>query len=72
MEHLYDGIPLDQVSTSTAHNGRPSLLAHVLAAQAQGVPPSAIRGNLQNDILRKFSLGTYIFPPRPSIRLAGT
>ena len=74
MERLYDGIPLDQVSTSTAHNGMAIvfLAQYVLAAQAQGVPPSAIRGTVQNDILKEIlARGTYIFPPRPSIRLAG-
>ncbi|TAK65588.1 MAG: methylmalonyl-CoA mutase [Betaproteobacteria bacterium] len=73
MERLYEGIPLDQVSTSTAHNGMAIvfLAQYVLAAQAQGVPPSAIRGTVQNDILKEIlARGTYIFPPRPSIRLA--
>ena len=74
MERLYDGIPLDQVSTSTAHNGMAIVFMaqYVLAAERQGVPPSAIRGTVQNDILKEFlARGTYIFPPRPSIRLAG-
>jgi methylmalonyl-CoA mutase N-terminal domain/subunit len=74
MERLYDGIPMDQVSTSTAHNGLAIvfLAQYVLAAQGQGVPPSAIRGTVQNDILKEIlARGTYIFPPRPSVRLAG-
>lgn len=74
MERVYDGIPLDQVSTSTAMNGMAIvfLAQYVLAAERQGMPPSAIRGTVQNDILKEFlARGTYIFPPRPSIRLVG-
>lgn len=74
MERVYDGIPLGQVSTSTAMNGLAIvfLAQYVLAAQGQGVPPSAIRGTVQNDILKEIlARGTYIFPPRPSVRLAG-
>lgn len=74
MERVFDGIPLDQVSTSTAMNGMAIvfLAQYVLAAERQGISPSAIRGTVQNDILKEFlARGTYIFPPRPSIRLVG-
>jgi methylmalonyl-CoA mutase N-terminal domain/subunit len=72
MERLFDGIPLDQVSTSMTINATaPVLLAlYVACAVSQGVAPSALRGTLQNDILKEyFARGTYIFPPAPSLRL---
>ena len=53
-------------------NATPSLLLllYELAAERQGVPPSALRGTIQNDILKEYiARGTYIFPPRPSMRL---
>ncbi len=74
MKQVFDGIPLDQVSTSTAMNGMAIvfLAQYVLAAEAQGVPASAIRGTVQNDILKEIlARGTYLFPPGPSIRLTG-
>ncbi|MGZ8513797.1 MAG: acyl-CoA mutase large subunit family protein, partial [Candidatus Limnocylindrales bacterium] len=69
---LLDGLPLDRVSTSMTINATaPILLAlYVAAAEAQGVPREAIAGTTQNDILKEYiARGTYIFPPRPSMRL---
>jgi methylmalonyl-CoA mutase N-terminal domain/subunit len=74
MERIYQGIPLDRVSTSTAMNGMAIvfLAQYFLTAERQGVPPTAVRGTIQNDILKEFlARGTYIFPPRASIRLVG-
>ncbi len=74
MERIYDGIPLDKVSTSTAMNGMAIvfLAQYLLAAERQGISPIAIRGTIQNDILKEFlARGTFIFPPRASIRLTG-
>ena len=72
MRTLFDGIPLDQVSTSMTINAPASiLLALVIAvAKEQGVDPRQLRGTVQNDILKEYvARGTYIFPPRPSMRL---
>ncbi len=72
MERLFQGIPLDQVSTSMTINSPCAvLLAMYLAmAEKQGVPFAKLRGTVQNDILKEYSSrGTYIFPPRPSMRL---
>jgi methylmalonyl-CoA mutase N-terminal domain/subunit len=72
MTVLLDGLPLDKVSTSMTINATaPILLAlYVAAAEAQGVPRAAISGTTQNDILKEYiARGTYIFPPRPSMRL---
>ncbi len=72
MSVLLDGLPLGQVSTSMTINATaPILLAlYVAAAEAQGVERSAISGTTQNDILKEYiARGTYIFPPRPSMRL---
>ena len=72
MEILLDGLPLGEVSTSMTINATaPILLAlYVAAAEAQGVPRAAIGGTIQNDILKEYiARGTYIFPPRPSMRL---
>src|SRR6266550_323228 len=72
MAVLLDGLPLDRVSTSMTINATaPILLAlYVAAAEAQGVPRDAISGTTQNDILKEYiARGTYIFPPRPSMRL---
>jgi len=69
---LFDGIPLDRVSTSMTINAPAAiLLAMVIAVgKEQGVDPSALRGTVQNDILKEYTArGTYIFPPRPSMRL---
>jgi methylmalonyl-CoA mutase N-terminal domain/subunit len=70
---LFDGIPLDRVSTSMTINApAPVLVAlYVVAAELQGVPAAAVRGTAQNDVLKEYvARGTYIYPPRPSLRLA--
>jgi len=72
MAVLLDGLPLGEVSTSmTINSTAPILLAlYVAAAEAQGVPRERISGTTQNDILKEYiARGTYIFPPRPSMRL---
>ncbi len=72
MELLLDGLPLDQVSTSMTINAPASLLLllYELVAEGQGVPGTALRGTVQNDILKEYiARGNYIFPPRPSMRL---
>jgi methylmalonyl-CoA mutase N-terminal domain/subunit len=72
MATLVDGLPLGEVSTSMTINATaPILLAlYVAAAEAQGVERSWISGTTQNDILKEYiARGTYIFPPRPSMRL---
>ena len=72
MVALFAGIPLDRVSTSMTINATAPLLLllYELAAAEQGVAPAALRGTIQNDILKEYvARGTYIFPPRPSMRL---
>ncbi|HMQ33640.1 MAG TPA: methylmalonyl-CoA mutase family protein [Chloroflexaceae bacterium] len=72
METLFDGIPLDKVTTSMTINAPASvlLLLYELVAEGQGVSPDKIGGTIQNDILKEYAArGTYIFPPRPSMRL---
>jgi methylmalonyl-CoA mutase N-terminal domain/subunit len=72
MAVLVDGLPLGEVSTSmTINSTAPILLAlYVAAAEAQGVERARISGTTQNDILKEYiARGTYIFPPRPSMRL---
>jgi methylmalonyl-CoA mutase N-terminal domain/subunit len=72
MESLLDGIPLDRVSISMTINAPASiLLAMVIGvAHKQGLDPKALRGTVQNDILKEYiARGTYIFPPAPSMRL---
>ncbi len=72
MATLFDGIPLDQVSTSMTINAPAAvLLAMYLAvARRQGVDPARLRGTVQNDILKEYiARGTYIFPPAPAMRL---
>ncbi len=72
MSVLLDGLPLGEVSTSMTINATaPILLAlYVAAAEAQGVSRERISGTTQNDILKEYiARGTYIFPPRPSMRL---
>ncbi len=73
MELLLDGIPLDRVSTSMTINAPAALLLllYELVAEKQGVPGNALRGTVQNDVLKEYvARGNYIFPPRPSMRLA--
>ena len=72
MEVLLNGIPLDRVSTSMTINATAAmlLLLYQLVAEKQGSPPEKITGTVQNDILKEYAArGTYIFPPRPSMRL---
>jgi methylmalonyl-CoA mutase N-terminal domain/subunit len=72
MEILLRGIPLADVSTSMTINAPASLLLllYELVAEEQGVPSTALRGTVQNDILKEYiARGNYIFPPRPSMRL---
>jgi methylmalonyl-CoA mutase N-terminal domain/subunit len=72
MEILLDGIPLGEVSTSMTINAPASLLLllYELVGEQQGVPSTALRGTVQNDILKEYvARGNYIFPPKPSMRL---
>ena len=72
METLFDGIPLDQVSTSMTINATASVLLclYIAAGKKQGVTPDQLSGTLQNDILKEYiARGTYAYPPRPSMRL---
>jgi len=72
MRILFDSIPLGEVSTSMTINAPASLLLllYELVAEEQGVPGDALRGTVQNDILKEYiARGNYIFPPRPSMRL---
>ena len=72
MEVLFDQIPLDQVSTSMTINSTASILLalYIAVGKRQGVPPDKLNGTLQNDILKEYiARGTYIYPPRPSMRL---
>lgn len=72
MERLFDGIDLGKVSTSMTINAPASVLLamYIAVAEKQGVPASALRGTIQNDILKEYAArGTYIFPVKPSMRL---
>jgi methylmalonyl-CoA mutase N-terminal domain/subunit len=72
MELLFDGIPLDRVSTSMTINAPAALLLllYELVAEEQAVGLEKLRGTVQNDILKEYiARGNYIFPPRPSMRL---
>jgi methylmalonyl-CoA mutase N-terminal domain/subunit len=72
MRLLFHDIPLDKVSTSMTINAPASvlLLLYQLVAEESGVPGSALSGTIQNDILKEYiARGTYIFPPKPSLRL---
>ncbi|MBT8379648.1 MAG: methylmalonyl-CoA mutase family protein [Ignavibacteria bacterium] len=72
MEILFDNIPLDKVSTSMTINAPASVLLamYIAVAEKQGVPKDKISGTIQNDILKEYiARGTYIFPPKPSMRL---
>jgi methylmalonyl-CoA mutase, N-terminal domain len=72
MRVLFGGIPQDRVSTSMTINAPASvlLLLYQLVAEESGVPGSALNGTIQNDILKEYiARGTYIFPPKPSLRL---
>ncbi len=72
MEALFDGIPLDRVSTSMTINATASILLalYIAVARKQGVAADKLNGTIQNDILKEYiARGTYIYPPRPSMRL---
>jgi methylmalonyl-CoA mutase N-terminal domain/subunit len=72
MEILFDGIPLDKVSTSMTINAPASVLLamYIAVAEKQGVPSNKLSGTIQNDILKEYAArGTYIYPPAPSMRL---
>ncbi|WP_425590401.1 acyl-CoA mutase large subunit family protein [Fictibacillus enclensis] len=72
MEALLREIPLDQVSTSMTINAPASVLLamYIVVAEKQGISPEKISGTIQNDILKEYiARGTYIFPPKPSMRL---
>jgi methylmalonyl-CoA mutase (EC 5.4.99.2) len=73
MEIIFDGIPLDKVSTSMTLNPTASigLAMYIAVGERQGVPQEKLRAIPQNDILKEFlSRGTQIFPPKPSVKLA--
>ena len=72
METLFGGIPLDKVSTSMTINSPAAILLamYVAVGEKQGVAPEDIKGTIQNDVLKEYvARGTYIFPPKPSLRL---
>ena len=72
MSALFDGIPLDRVSTSMTINATAIILLalYVAVAKRQGFAPTALSGTVQNDILKEYvARGTYIYPPRPSLRI---
>lgn len=72
MEILFDGIPLDRVSTSMTINGPAAILLamYLAVADKQGVPYSKLRGTLQNDILKEYiAQKEWLFPPKPSVEL---
>ncbi len=72
MEQLFEGIPLDQVTTSMTINAPASVLLamYIAVGEKQGVPSGKLAGTIQNDILKEYvARGTYIFPPKPSMRL---
>src|SRR5687768_2268461 len=72
MRTLLHGLPLDKISTSMTINATAATLLclYVAVAEEQGVPRDKLRGTIQNDILKEYmARGTYIYPPRPSLRL---
>ena len=72
METLFREIPLDKVSTSMTINAPAAVLLamYIAVARRQGVAEKALRGTIQNDVLKEYvARGTYIFPPKPSLRL---
>lgn len=72
MERLFDGIPLDRVSTSMTINAPAAVLLamYIAVAEKQGVSADKLRGTIQNDILKEYiARGTYIYPTQPSMRL---
>ncbi len=74
MEVLLDSIPLDQVSTSMTINSTAGILLalYVAVAKRRGISADKLRGTIQNDLLKEYiARGTYIFPPKPSLDIAG-
>jgi methylmalonyl-CoA mutase N-terminal domain/subunit len=72
MRRLFDGIPLGEVSTSMTINAPAAVLLvlYQMAGEEQGIAPGALTGTIQNDVLKEYiARGTYIYPPRPSLRL---
>ncbi|MCU0694390.1 MAG: methylmalonyl-CoA mutase family protein [Polyangiaceae bacterium] len=72
MRTLLSGLPLDKISTSMTINATAAILLclYIAVAEENGVPRSVLRGTIQNDVLKEYiARGTYIFPPRPSLRL---
>jgi methylmalonyl-CoA mutase N-terminal domain/subunit len=72
MAELFDGLPLDRVSTSMTINATAIILLalYIAVARRQGVAPSALSGTIQNDVLKEYvARGTYIYPPRQSLRI---
>ena len=72
MRRLFDGIPLGQVSTSMTINAPAAVLLvlYQMVGEEQGASPGALTGTIQNDVLKEYiARGTYIYPPRPSLRL---
>jgi methylmalonyl-CoA mutase N-terminal domain/subunit len=72
MELLFDGIPLERVSTSMTINATAAILLalYVAVARRRGLPEAELSGTLQNDILKEYvARGTWIYPPQPSLRL---
>ncbi|MBN2282566.1 MAG: methylmalonyl-CoA mutase [Deltaproteobacteria bacterium] len=72
MEQLFEGIPLDQITTSFTCNAQTVVILamYIITGEKQGVPMGKLRGTLQNDIIKEYlARGTYIFPPKPSLRL---
>lgn len=72
MEVIFEDLPLDKLSTSMTINAPSAIMLamYVSIGKKQGLDPSVLRGTLQNDVLKEYTVrGTYIFPPQPSIRL---
>ncbi len=70
--HVFEGIPLAEVSTSMTINATAAILLamYVVVAEERGIPRSALRGTIQNDVLKEYAArGTYIYPVEPSLRL---
>jgi len=72
MERVFADIPLDRISTSFTINSTAAIILamYVMVGRKQGVAPEALRGTVQNDILKEYvARGTWVFPPKPSMRL---
>jgi len=72
MEIIFNGIPLDKITTSMTINAPAAILLamYIIVGEKQGVPQNALDGTVQNDILKEYvARGMYIFPPKPSMRL---